>query len=174
MRSVLMEVDMAEAGHEHGLSRRSFVTGVMGFLGGIIAAVIGIPAIGYLISPGLKVESADEWVPLGLFEDIPMGEPKLFSFTLTKRVGWETTARSFGIYVVRNEDDSLELFSNVCTHLSCRVAWNADRQLFACPCHDAAFAIDGSVVDGPPPRPLDSFEHRIEDDGTLMVHLVEG
>jgi Rieske Fe-S protein len=169
-----MEVDMSEAGHEHGLSRRSFVTGVVGFLGSIIAAVIGIPAIGYLISPGLKVESADEWVPLGLFEDIPIGEPKLFSFTRTKRVGWETTASSYGIYVIRHEDDSVDLLSNVCTHLSCRVAWNSDVQEFDCPCHDAAFAIDGTVISGPPPRPMDKFEHRIEEDGTLMVHLVEG
>ena len=103
---------MSEAGHEHGLSRRSFVTGVVGFLGSIIAAVIGIPAIGYLISPGLKIESSDEWVPLGLFEEIPVGEPKLFSFTRTKRVGWETTASTYGIYVIRYEDDSVDLFSN--------------------------------------------------------------
>ena len=165
---------MSEAGHEHGLSRRSFVTGVVSFLGGIIAAVIGIPAIGYLISPGLKIESSDEWVPLGLFEELPIGEPRLFSFTRTKRVGWETTASTYGIYVIRYEDDSLDLLSNVCTHLSCRVAWDGDNQQFACPCHEAFFGIDGEVLDGPPPRPLDSFEHRIEEDGTLMVHLVEG
>jgi menaquinol-cytochrome c reductase iron-sulfur subunit len=165
---------MHEAGHEHGISRRSFVTGVVSILGGIIAAIVGLPAIGYLISPALKRESADEWFPLGLVEDLPEGEPTLFSFTRTKQVGWERTANSYGVYVMRMANGELDVFSNVCTHLSCRVSWKDEVQEYVCPCHDGRFAKDGSVVAGPPPRPLDRYEYRMEEDGRLSIHLQEG
>ncbi|NIS79560.1 MAG: Rieske 2Fe-2S domain-containing protein [Anaerolineales bacterium] len=165
---------MSEEGHGHGLSRRAFVTGVVSVLGGVIAAIIGLPAIGYLISPALQKRQSDEWVPLGNVEDLPEGVPTLFSFTRTKQVGWERTANSYGVYVERKSENDLNVFSNICTHLSCRVKWKEDEGEFICPCHDGHFAKDGAIISGPQPRPLDRFEHRIEDDGTLMIHLVEG
>ena len=63
---------MPEYEHEGGISRRSFVTGVVALLGGVIASIIAIPAIGYLISPGLRKRITDEWVPIGKLEDIPL------------------------------------------------------------------------------------------------------
>lgn len=164
---------MSEAGHEHGISRRGFVTGVVGVLGGLIAAIIGLPAIGYLISPALKKQRSDEWVPLGKIEDLTEDQPKLFSFTRTKQVGWERTANSYGVYVVRKPDGKLDVLSNVCTHLSCRVTWDEGLGEYLCPCHDGHFAKDGAIISGPQPRPLDRFEFRVEDDGTLLIHLVE-
>ncbi|MEJ2012619.1 MAG: ubiquinol-cytochrome c reductase iron-sulfur subunit [Anaerolineales bacterium] len=165
---------MAHAGPEYGLSRRSFVTGVVGILGGIIAAVVGLPAIGYLLSPSLKSGTAtkEEWVPLGPIEELVVGEPRLFAFTRTKQVGWERTANSYGVYVVRKAGDSYDVFSNVCTHLSCRVSWKEDENEYVCPCHDGRFAKDGSIISGPQPRPLNRFEYKIEE-GTIYIHLVE-
>jgi menaquinol-cytochrome c reductase iron-sulfur subunit len=164
---------MTEDGQGHGISRRGFVTGVISFLGGIIAAIIGVPAIGYLISPALEKQQTDEWVPLGSVEDLLEGEPRLFSFTKTTRVGWESSAISYGVYVILKPGGALDVFSNICTHLSCRVSWQEDTQFFLCPCHDGRFAKDGAIISGPQPRPLDSFEFRVEEDGTLMIHLVE-
>lgn len=166
---------MAHESHEHGLNRRNFVAGVVTFLGSIIAAIIGLPAIGYLLSPGLRKNdsiSSDEWIPLGLVEDLVEGEPKLFSFTRTQRVGWETTAKSYGIYALRKPGNGFAVFSNVCTHLSCRVSWKAELGEYVCPCHDGHFGIDGSIISGPQPRPLDNFNFRVED-GTLMIQLAE-
>ena len=47
--------------------------------------------------------------------------------------------------------------SNICTHLGCRVRWVSGQEEFFCPCHDGVFDIDGNVVSGPPPRPLEAF-----------------
>ncbi len=165
---------MAHANPETGLSRRGFVAGVVGILGGVIAAIVGLPAIGYLLSPGLKGvgSSKEEWVPLGLVEDLVIGEPRLFSFTRTSQVGWERTAKSYGVYVLHNSDDSYAVFSNVCTHLSCRVSYKQDLGEYVCPCHDGRFGKDGSIISGPQPRPLDSFDYKVED-GTLLIYLVE-
>jgi menaquinol-cytochrome c reductase iron-sulfur subunit len=165
---------MAQAGHRQGITRRGFVAGVVALLGGVITAILGLPAIAYLLSPALEKTSSsgDEWVPLGVLEDIPQDEPTLFTFTRTKQVGWERTATSFGIYVVKKNGGELDAFSNVCTHLSCRVSWKEEENQFICPCHDGHFAKDGSIISGPQPRPLDEFDHRVED-GTLMVRIVE-
>ena len=168
-----LEVRMPEIEHGGGISRRSFVTGVVAFLGSVIASVIGIPAIGYLIAPGLKKQTSDEWVPIGKLEDIPTDIPVLSTFTRTSQIGWERSATSFGVYVIRKSADEFDVFSNICTHLSCRVTWKEDQEAFVCPCHNGIFAKDGSIVSGPQPRPLDRFEYKIED-GMLLVHLVEG
>lgn len=158
----------------HELSRRNFVGGTVALLGGIIGLVLGLPAIGYLLSPVLKKAGliADEWVPLGPVADLVTGVPHLFSFSRTKRVGWETTGESYGIYVIKKENGKYDVFSNVCTHLSCRVNWVENDGQFVCPCHDGRFALDVSIDSGPLPRPLDRYEHKLED-GTLMVHIVE-
>ena len=60
--------------------------------------------------------------------------------------------------------------SNICTHLGCRVRWATDEQQYLCPCHIGIFAKDGTVVSGPPPRPLDSYDLRVED-GQIQVKL---
>lgn len=155
------------------VSRRDFVRVVLTFLGTIMGAVVGLPAIGYLIAPAVKVKRADARIPLGPLENYPAGVPTLFNFTRTKVNGWEKTVNSYGVYVLRGEGDQVKVLSNVCTHLSCRVNWKAEEQQYACPCHAAYFDIDGKVLEGPPPRPLDEFEAEIEE-GNLFINFVEG
>jgi len=158
----------------HHISRNDFVKVTVGALGTIMGVVVGLPAIGYIISPALKKQVTEAWIALGPIESYPIGIPTLFSFTRSKVNGWEKTVNSYGVYVLRGseaESDILVL-SNVCTHLSCRVNWDETTQQYQCPCHDAQFDIDGEVVDGPPPRPLDDFETKIEE-GNLFMHLVE-
>jgi menaquinol-cytochrome c reductase iron-sulfur subunit len=154
------------------LSRREFTRNAMIFVGGIIGAVIGIPAIGYLISPAVKAQSADAWIPLGALANYPVGVPTPFSFTRTKVNGWEKTVNSFSVYVIRAADDKVNVLSNVCTHLGCRVAWNQNAGEYLCPCHDAHFGMHGEVISGPPPRPLNEYETKIEN-GNLFIHLLQ-
>ncbi len=46
-------------------------------------------------------------------------------------------------------------FSRRCTHLSCPVEWEPEKNRLFCPCHNGAFSVkDGTVLQGPPPRPL--------------------
>ena len=162
---------MAES--QHGVDRRSFVFGVVAAIGGVIAVTIGLPAIGYLISPSKKEEARDDWVPIGPVQELPLDQPQLFTFTRTNQTGWETTAKSFGVYVTRNSDGSYYVFSNICTHLSCRVTWENPPQEYICPCHDGRFAPDGSIISGPQPRELYTYEYEIDEEGIMFVKLVE-
>jgi len=67
-----------------------------------------------------------------------------------------------------NAPESVIAVSAVCTHSGCTVPWNAEQGVFACPCHGGRFNPDGTVADGPPPRPLTTFEAKIDGDQVLV------
>ncbi len=161
----------------HEISRRDFIKVTTGIIGGLIGAVVGVPAVYYLIDPALQEGGKGAWIPIGKFEDMQPGVPYSFSFTRVKINGWERTASSFGGYAVRQSDDPAELLilNSRCTHLSCTVNWNDTANAYICPCHDAKFSKEGEVLDGPPPRPLDQYaEHRITEDGMIEIFFKEG
>jgi Rieske Fe-S protein len=155
------------------LTRNDFVKGVVGVLGLTMGLVVGIPAIGYILSPALKTTTGEAWIPLGPLDAYPLDIPTLFTFTRTKVNGWEKTTNSIGVYVLRKSDTDALVLSNVCTHLSCRVIWHEDVVNYICPCHDGHFGINGEIISGPQPRPLDPYETKVEE-GNLFIHYVEG
>jgi len=157
----------------HDLNRRDFVKLVMTFLGTIMAVVIGLPAIAYLFSPSVKAKESDAWIPAGKIDSYPVGIPTLFSFTRTTLNGWEKTVNSFGAFILKIDDSTAQAFSNICTHLSCRVNWTQAIEVYICPCHDGRFNIEGKVVAGPPPKPLNQYETKIEN-GLVYIHFKEG
>ncbi len=162
-------------GKKHNVTRRDFVKVMTGVTGVIIGGGIALPAIGYAVDPAIKSGGSgkDAWISLGPVENYPIGEPTPFNFTRTKVNGWEKTASTHGLFVLRKSDTEIKVFSNVCTHLACRVAWHKDKGEYVCPCHDGVFDKDGNVVSGPPPRPLDQYEYKIED-GNLFVRFAGG
>ena len=160
----------------HHISRRDFIKLVTFGAGGVIVAGVGLPAIDYLISPALRAEKADAWIPLGKVENFETGKPTLATFVRSQVNGWEKTATSYGVFVLKKSDTAFYVLSNKCTHLGCHVNWNADKQEYVCPCHDAQFDINGKVLGGPPPRPLDVYsgdQLKVED-GILKLHFLEG
>ena len=76
--------------------------------------------------------------------------------------------REVSVYILTDDGREFAALSNICTHLGCRVRWIADNQQFFCPCHNAAFDKEGNILAGPPPRPLDRFEVKVED-GQLFI-----
>ena len=152
------------------LTRREFVNITVGAIGTVIVVSIGVPAVAYVLGPGLKIQKSEAWVPVGKVDQFKVGEPTLVSFTRTTVNGWERTTNSIGVYVTKPVSGDIYVLSNVCTHLACRVSWKADGQDYVCPCHDGHFDIEGSVISGPPPKPLIRLETKIEDN-TLYVKV---
>jgi len=155
---------------KNNLTRRGFIKGSMMFIGGLIGATIGVPTIAYLLSPSLRKVEDESVVDLGSLDKYPVGIPILFEFTRTKINGWERTGLNYGVYVLRQNDRSVRVFSDICTHLACRVKWYPDQKHYISPCHDGHFDIVGNNVSGPPPRPLDEFATKIEN-GNLFIQL---
>ena len=152
------------------VNRRDFIKATTAFVGGLIGITIGLPTIAYLLSPALRKVEDDSIIDLGPLEKYPPGIPTRFEFTRTKVNGWERTATNYGLYVVRKSDDEVRVFSDICTHLGCRVTWHPDQEHYISPCHDGHFDLLGTVVSGPPPRPLDEFVTKVEN-GNLFVQL---
>jgi Rieske Fe-S protein len=70
--------------------------------------------------------------------------------------------------LLRTPDRAVRAYSQKCTHLSCAVVYNQTANQLECPCHRGFFsALDGSVLAGPPPRPLPRV--RIEERGGNLV-----
>jgi Rieske Fe-S protein len=159
------------------ISRRDFMKASVYFVGGIVGAAVGIPAVSFLIDPALKGGSKEAWVPIGKMEDMPeVGKPYPFSFTRVQVNGWERTATSKGGFVIRKSEspEDILILDSRCTHLGCTVNWKEDERVFLCPCHDASFDAEGAVIDGPPPRPLDRHaEFRVTEDGVLEIFYSE-
>ena len=156
------------------MSRREFVTIVTAFLGSIMGIVIGLPGIGYLISPALKSPSTTgNKISLGPRTSYPVGTPTSFSFTRSIVNGWEKTVNSYGVFVLRSSETELKVFSNICPHLACRVVWYDDKQEYICPCHDAHFDILGNVLSGPPPEPLFEYPHEIDPTDNIIIEIRE-
>lgn len=63
---------------------------------------------------------------------------------------------------VRREGEEVFARSLVCTHFACEVRWQADEEVYACPCHEGRFGPDGRVLAGPPNRPLPEVPARLE------------
>lgn len=66
----------------------------------------------------------------------------------------------------------LVAFSDVCTHLSCAVLYEGNGMLH-CPCHEGYFdAVTGSVLAGPPSRPLPLIQLAIQNNTIYAVKEV--
>ncbi|MBI3158733.1 MAG: ubiquinol-cytochrome c reductase iron-sulfur subunit [Chloroflexi bacterium] len=154
---------------DRSVSRRSFLTVATVAIGGVITAIMGIPAVAYIIGPALKKQSEQEWIPVGRASKVELGVPALFKVKIQRKAGWILNEQELSFYVLTEDGRDFIAMSNICTHLGCRARWVANEGIFFCPCHNGVFAKDGTVLGGPPPRPLDRVEVKVEDDQLFIL-----
>ena len=74
--------------------------------------------------------------------------------------------------LVRTAADNYVAYSQKCTHLSCAVYYERERNRLECPCHQGFFSIaDGSVLQGPPRRPLPRVALQKEGDRLVAIRM---
>lgn len=154
---------------ENKINRRDFLGVATWAIGGLISAGMGIPAIAYIIGPALPDDKTQDWIRLGSTSKVELGTPSLFKARIERRAGWIVEEEKLSIYVLTGNGRDFIAMSNVCTHLGCRVRWISGREQFYCPCHDGIFDKEGNVVSGPPPRPLDRYEVKVENDQLFIL-----
>lgn len=97
--------------------------------------------------------------------EIPVGGVKLFEYPGPKDQ----------CIMVRTAADSYVAYSQKCTHLSCAVYYSQPHNRLECPCHEGYFSIkDGSVLQGPPARPLPRVTLERRGDDLVAVGMEEG
>ena len=156
-----------EASSPLAIRRRRFLSWAVGVLVTFVGTVLGIPLIGYGISPALRRE-AKPWADAGPLANLKVGQPTKVEYLMERKDGWMQATSQRSAWVVRQANESLIVFQPRCTHLGCPYNWDTVSQRFLCPCHNGVFAPDGTVISGPPPRPLDRFQARIEN-GKVMI-----
>ena len=123
------------------ITRRDFLKLLQGAGALIGVSALATPVVAYFYPPKL-IEMPTEPVLVCPESELPVGEAKIVEF---------------GRYpaIIVNTEGGLKAYSAVCTHFACLVKWNPETKRLECPCHDGYFnATDGSVISGPPPKPL--------------------
>ncbi|HEV8536896.1 MAG TPA: ubiquinol-cytochrome c reductase iron-sulfur subunit [Candidatus Limnocylindria bacterium] len=152
------------------LSRRAFLSRATVALSAGIAALVGLPILGYLLAPLFRAP-ADKPIPVGAVSEFPLGETKLVSVRDPSPLAWAGQTAQTALWVRRREASGpamFQIFNVNCTHLGCPVNWKAEAKLFLCPCHGGVFYADGSVAGGPPSRPLFEREWEVSGDRLLV------
>ena len=148
-------------------SRRDFYLMCIYSLGGVIGVALAAPAVVYLLAPS-KTQRENQWVEAADLAQLPDKTPEEVSYREKRVDGWKVTTEKTTAWVVKESNTDVVAFSPQCTHLGCAYHWVAEKNYFLCPCHTSTFAIDGRVLSGPAPRPLDRYEVKIED-GKLLI-----
>jgi cytochrome b6-f complex iron-sulfur subunit len=138
------------------VSRRGFLKYLLlGFSTLATAGGVLAPIISYLWPPKVGASEGGGRVAVAATADLPQGKGQVYSVN-NKPV------------LVIHTSEGFRALSATCTHLGCVVFWNEQRQLIACPCHEAFFNTNGAVISGPPPRPLPVYRVQ-EDRGQIYV-----
>lgn len=134
------------------------------FLGaGILATGSGLGVLLEACAPATPVTVTLQVNP----STLAPGQPVEVPFTMKNGSGAAVQA---SMWLLKNADGSLVAYDPRCTHALCRYRWVAAQSRFQCNCHGGQFALDGSVLAGPPPLPLNRFPIR-STGGTVAVDV---
>ena len=143
------------------------ITAIQGAMGATLAFLLG----GAVVSPAFG-RRRTAWWPAAALDDLPDNEPTPIAIRVTREDGYSQVVDRQVVFLVKTGATDITALSSTCTHLGCRVSWNADDQTLKCPCHGGTFSRDGQVVAGPPPRGLTQLPVRLNSTtGELEVEL---
>jgi succinate dehydrogenase / fumarate reductase iron-sulfur subunit len=152
------------------MSRRKFLQRVTYGCGAAAALVLGGVMAAATIGPSIR-RAPKQWLRLDRLEAFKPGQVKTVSIQYEVVDGFYKTKKTIPLMVYRSSDsNSLVVYNSRCTHLGCTVHWDETKQLFLCACHGGAFALNGNVKTGPPPRPLDRHTFKVQE-GEVYVEV---
>jgi menaquinol-cytochrome c reductase iron-sulfur subunit len=142
------------------LTRRGFFANLSVALGGLCAAMLGVPLVGFVIAPLFR-KAKESWIPVGKTDDFEIGKTVNVPFPDPSPLPWAGITARGAAWLRRDSKERFTAFSVNCTHMGCPVRWLPDAELFMCPCHGGVYYKDGAVAAGPPPKPLVRYEVRL-------------
>jgi menaquinol-cytochrome c reductase iron-sulfur subunit len=147
--------------------RRAFFLSAIYGVWGLITAAIAVPASAYLLLPP-RTRKGNDWVEVGDLSQLKLKEPEEVVFRRSRVDGWKVVSEKTSTWLVKLADNDVVAYTPQCTHLGCAYHWEATTKDFLCPCHTSAFSIEGQVLSGPAPRPLDRYSVKIEGSKVLI------
>jgi cytochrome b6-f complex iron-sulfur subunit len=125
-------------------NRRTLLSWLLG--GGAIASLASFlyPVIRFLNPPQVSEAAVNE-VVAGQTKDLKPNSGKIVKFGNKPAL------------LVRVSETEWKAFSAVCTHLNCTVQYQDSSRQIWCACHNGTYDMNGRVVSGPPPKPLEEY-----------------
>jgi menaquinol-cytochrome c reductase iron-sulfur subunit len=172
----------AEAPLDRPMTRNRFLAWTGGIAAGMVATALGVIGLPPIVAPALRDGGAG-WTALGPIDGSEPGQPDLSvagtvvptSFTRTVTDAFMLPEKQkTPVFLVCEGGDRFTVFDARCTHLGCPLSWSSTDREFLCACHGAVYDQGGEVTDGPPPRPLDRYETKVEDGILYVGRLHEG
>ncbi len=148
-------------------SRRGFLFTLGVALNAVAGALLGIPIVGYLLSPVRRLDQ-QAWIRLGEVSAFPENQTRLATYVNPFTTPWDGETANVACWVRRLGGEKFQVFAINCAHLGCPVRWFEESNLFLCPCHGGTYYADGQRASGPPPRGLYEYEYKV-DRGILLV-----
>ncbi|MGH2951178.1 MAG: ubiquinol-cytochrome c reductase iron-sulfur subunit [Solirubrobacterales bacterium] len=133
-------------------------------VGGVAVGVIALPAVGFALAP-IFDNPEERWEGVGSPDEFSSETYRQAVITETAGIG--DTGKTT-VYIRRGSETLGEdpnefiAISTRCAHLGCPVRFVKAAGNFICPCHGGVYDFEGKVIGGPPVRPLDRFQTRVE------------
>jgi menaquinol-cytochrome c reductase iron-sulfur subunit len=160
------DISRDDIAHED-VSRRKFQLAVIYGLSAVMGLALSIPAAIYLLLPP-RSKKQDEWVEVTDVSRLPAGHPEELVFRRNRVDGWKVSSEKTSAWVIKKSDNEVIAFAPQCTHLGCAYRFEERKNTFLCPCHTSNFDMEGNVIDGPAPRPLDRYQVKIQGTKVLL------
>src|SRR6201993_4690584 len=156
-------------GPTESVSRRSFLTVLLGFGSAVMGAALSVPLIRFALHPLVATTTKIGWSDVGKLDEFTsLSAPVKKIIKVEQRDAWRKIVSEKPVYVMPPKDGAVRVLSPICPHLGCSIPWNEEKQEFICPCHVAVFSRDGTKISGPAPRPMDDLDSKVEN-GMLKV-----
>jgi Rieske Fe-S protein len=136
-------------------NRRGIVGWLLGT--GVVTSLSSFlyPVLKFVLPPE-TAEAAVNEASVGKVTDFKMNSGKIVKFGSTPAL------------LVRVSETEWKAYSGICTHLNCTVQFKDNTRQIWCACHNGLYDLNGKVVSGPPPRPLEEFTVRVRGDEVII------
>lgn len=158
-----------------GEDRRNFLARWLALaLGAVAYLVPATLALVASLNPLRQKGMAGEFLRMTALEALPEdGTPRRFPVIADRTDAWNRfPAEPVGaVYLRRTGPKQVEAIQVVCPHAGCFVDYDAQKNIFFCPCHVASFDLSGKRLDAtsPSPRDLDVLDVELRGEGEVWV-----
>jgi Rieske Fe-S protein len=160
------------------MSRRLLLQWISGLLAVASAIIVGIPGVGFFLSGMLRRRDSKAVVQrVARLRNLVPGKPVQVSVVGSKHDAWTLNPEEVigRVWLVRGEGNvgadkqsKVTALTALCPHLGCTIQLDPRGRRFVCPCHRAAFGLDGQKIaeqqlgqSNHAPRGMDSLDCRV-------------
>jgi Rieske Fe-S protein len=147
--------------------RRQLFARVVKTIQAAIGGTLGVVLGGSIVSPSL-IRREERWLPGASLSGLANNAPTPIALRVVREDGYSQIIERRVVFLVKTGEASVTALDPTCTHLGCRVSWDAEARELRCPCHGGTYDHLGQVKSGPPPAPLPKLATKIDGDKVFI------